>query len=817
MKRTFAKTMKKATALMLAIMLLFSCAVNVMPEQLLVAEAFSEYTMTIVGNGDTSNITYGGAKYGLGDDWTTTGDGLWTSTAASDDNLSVSVSGGKLYITVKSEAVTKVYFGVQDGNLSKWCETTVSPSAVTYYVQDDGSLSTVAPGAVFESYTMTVVGYGKDSSNITYGGAKYGLGSDWNTTGDGLWTSTSASDDNLSVSISDGKMYMTVKSAALTDIYFGVQDDGLGSWCQTTVAAAATTYYVQADGSLSTTAPTYAEDVVPSDSDVSDSDVSDSDVSDSDADNTFTVDTSAYSGDVWGSYIDSDGNEQWYNWNKQEVVSQTWTDNICTLMVKAAISSITLGVGSLDAIDVEIGGYYYSTADGVVSELPSDDDETSDSDVSDSDVSDSDVSDSDVPETENKFYIDTTAYSGNVWGSYTDAAGKTQWYNWDSQDVITQSWNGNVCTLEVIGEASNITISVASMTAIPVEIGGYYYSTADGIVSELPSDDDETSDSDVSDSDVSDSDVSDSDVSDSDVIDESEYATGTFVIDTTKFAGNVWGSYVDQNGDTQYYSWDDQSVISQKWNGYYCTLTVKEPVARITLAVYPLDEISVEVGGKYYSTADGIIEGVRVSNYVAPVIADGIDAHVILHYVRADGNYDGWGVGIWGEVAPGVWKDETVMLKTDKDGLGLIELDENGFDKDGYKVAIISIASYPVAELGFKLHQNNWAVEDEWNKDRYIDVTSLTEDDDVLHVYVYEGVEEIFYDEYDEENHNKFLAASSGSVLGAFSTGRFGTSSSSSASGSVITVCVVSSVLAVAGVAVLAWYMNSVRKEEESL
>jgi len=697
-KKTLFKNVRKACALMLAIMLLFSCVVNAAPVAQLTAKAAAGDTITIVGAG---NVTWGEVDWLTGDSF----DGSnWDGWAA---KTSVTCDGSRTaLITIPDDSYTFTYIKVYDSVVGSNVEFAAPAAAATYYICSDGTVTTTNPADSFQPYTVSVVGLGQ----LTW--AQAGIWIDSEQKYYTVDTSGSTSNEYFSISVSGNTATVTVTSSEVTSFDVTVYDSSLGANAWGKLASAGT-YYVTEDssvnGGFSATPPAPAV----SDSDVSDSDVSDSDVSDSDV---------------------------------------------------------------------------------------------SDSDVSGSDVSDSDVSDSDAPQT-GSFTIDTSNFSGNVWGSFTDGTGTKQWYNWDDQSVVSQSWAGNICTLLVQAAVQNLTVSVGSLPEVSVEFDEHYYSTADGVVTELPSDDD------TSDSDVSDSDVSDSDVSDSDVPEDLEFVTGSFKINTGAAPGDVWGSYTDENGNTQWYNWGDQSVIAQSWSGYVCTLTVVGKAANITVSCGTMAEIPAQIGGYYFSTSEGVVEG-DAPVYNTPTtsttteVAEGVDASVVIHYVRADGNYDGWGVGIWGEVAPGVWKDETIMFNTNNDGQGVAELDDKGFDKDGYKVAIISLSEYPVEQLGFKLHQNNWAVEDQWNKDRYIDVSGL-EDGDVLNVYIYEGEEKIFYDNFDETLHGKFLAASSGSVLGAFAS-----RSAESTNIGTIAISVICVVLAGAGVAVLAWYMTSNREKE---
>lgn len=116
--------------------------------------------------------------------------------------------------------------------------------------------------------------------------------------------------------------------------------------------------------------------------------------------------------------------------------------------------------------------------------------------------------------------------------------------------------------------------------------------------------------------------------------------------------------------------------------------------------------------------------------YLLIETAKGEKADLVFHYLREDGNYDKWSVGIWAEVTSGAWKDAQITQNA--------ELDEYGA-----ATYTVDLSEWPQTEIGFAVNYNNWEKKD-YDADRYVDVSGV-EAGEVLNVYLYEGDSKIYY------------------------------------------------------------------------
>lgn len=116
--------------------------------------------------------------------------------------------------------------------------------------------------------------------------------------------------------------------------------------------------------------------------------------------------------------------------------------------------------------------------------------------------------------------------------------------------------------------------------------------------------------------------------------------------------------------------------------------------------------------------------------YLLVETAKGEDAELVFHYLRNDGVYDEWAVGIWAEVTSGTWKDAQISQNK--------ELDEYGA-----ATYTVNLAEWPKTEIGFAVNYNNWEKKD-YDADRYVDVSGV-EAGEILNVYLYEGDGKIYY------------------------------------------------------------------------
>ncbi len=116
--------------------------------------------------------------------------------------------------------------------------------------------------------------------------------------------------------------------------------------------------------------------------------------------------------------------------------------------------------------------------------------------------------------------------------------------------------------------------------------------------------------------------------------------------------------------------------------------------------------------------------------YLLIETAKGEKADLVFHYLREDGNYDDWSVGIWAEVTSGAWKDAQITQNA--------ELDEYGA-----ATYTVDLSEWPKTEIGFAVNYNNWEKKD-YDADRYVDVSGV-EAGEVLNVYLYEGDGNIYY------------------------------------------------------------------------
>ncbi len=108
----------------------------------------------------------------------------------------------------------------------------------------------------------------------------------------------------------------------------------------------------------------------------------------------------------------------------------------------------------------------------------------------------------------------------------------------------------------------------------------------------------------------------------------------------------------------------------------------------------------------------------------------GEDADLVFHYLRKDGNYDNWTVGIWAEVTAGTWKDAQIEQNAD-------------LDEYGAATYTVNLADWPKTQIGFGVNYNNWEKKD-YAADRYVDVSGV-EAGEILNVYLYEGDGTIYY------------------------------------------------------------------------
>ncbi len=110
--------------------------------------------------------------------------------------------------------------------------------------------------------------------------------------------------------------------------------------------------------------------------------------------------------------------------------------------------------------------------------------------------------------------------------------------------------------------------------------------------------------------------------------------------------------------------------------------------------------------------------------------AKGEDADLVFHYLREDGVYDEWAVGIWAEVTAGTWKDAQITQNKD-------------LDEYGAATYTVDLSYWPKTKIGFAVNYNNWEKKD-YAADRYVDVSGV-EAGEILNVYLYEGDGKIYY------------------------------------------------------------------------
>lgn len=134
-------------------------------------------------------------------------------------------------------------------------------------------------------------------------------------------------------------------------------------------------------------------------------------------------------------------------------------------------------------------------------------------------------------------------------------------------------------------------------------------------------------------------------------------------------------------------------------------------------------------GATKFSTATA--EKFKNYRYLLIETAKGEDADLVFHYLRSDGIYDDWTVGLWAEVTADNWKNAQITKNA--------ELDEYGA-----ATYTVSLNEWPKTEIGFAVNYNNWAMKD-YDGDRYVDVSDV-EAGQILHVYLYENDGTIYYE-----------------------------------------------------------------------
>ncbi len=802
------KIAKKTVVVLLAVMMLFSGMVFAVPKAQLTAEAAGGSFVIDGTNNQTGFSVWG--QYSLADGTVTD---AWYNYNDSSV-ISQSWNGYKCTVSTSAE-LSKLTVQVTGSQ-------TISPSfGTTYYIAEDGSLTTTNPATppeeTFSPYTITVVPYGTGS--ISDGEANVGMTSgDWATK---IWTSSSQSGEHFGVDVTSGSLVVTITDETVNAVYIGFNDPTHG-WLSQNVSASGAVYYVTYEGKL-TTDPTKVE---PEVTDPDEPEVTFT---------PFNIVVNGYgtmSADTFACiYGESTANwlENMNSGGSSDNAEMTIADNVLTLTIKNADvgyvgfdfkGDVAAWVGDIPAVEA----VYYLHPDGTLKTEAPEMEEPAKCTLT-------------VNYLGEAAWLLGTFHDGDTWpvndGKTAEFAADGEWLT-ATINTIDTSIPYSSCefcigadSADWSGTKYDVPLTEGAATVWMVEgISGIFATKEEALAAQ-----------------------------------SGGAAEDTTIIVHYKSADSMSGwcvGYWYENEDGTWTTKDADFTYTDSY-GYVAVIEIDSVPSEVGFKIHRRAYFTTGGTNNWYKEDVSVNRKIAVTNGFAEVwlekgseavdtnaadkeifdqttatefknnryvtikiqtTADPVDAHIVIHYARKDGDYDKWGVGIWGEVSVGKWKDETILFKTDDyktDPYGkelLIELDENGFDEDGYKVAIIPTYGYPVKEIGFKLHQDNWLVEDEWNKDRYIDITGL-KDDDILHVYVYEGEEEIFLDEYDEKLHKEFFeeTVSGSSVLGAFFSRSEATASGSS---NVVAVFVTLGViLAAAGTTALVWYLRKSAKKNE--
>lgn len=133
------------------------------------------------------------------------------------------------------------------------------------------------------------------------------------------------------------------------------------------------------------------------------------------------------------------------------------------------------------------------------------------------------------------------------------------------------------------------------------------------------------------------------------------------------------------------------------------------------------------------------VDNVAPAQEAAPVVIEGDELPVKVHYHRYDGNYEGWNLWIWPEGGEGV----SYTFNGEDDFGAVAEFGVPGATADG--------------RVGIIVRLNNWEAKD-GDSDRFIPVSKMNADG-VLEVWLIQGDLSLYYDVNDIDLSPKFISA----------------------------------------------------------
>ena len=176
---------------------------------------------------------------------------------------------------------------------------------------------------------------------------------------------------------------------------------------------------------------------------------------------------------------------------------------------------------------------------------------------------------------------------------------------------------------------------------------------------------------------------------------------------------------VPAGGTKQGFIVKEDGTWNKDWDGDRFVKT--EGFIAGTIDVY-VTEATEAVTVEYKNAVEG--------TYVAPEEPEEDNLTIQFHYLREDGNYDGWNVAAWDGASGATF-----------------EKDDNGYITDANGAVAISEVTPGSTKIGFivrySIEGNDWAAKD-WDGDRFVEIKDYVSG--TIHVYVTSGQEAIVVD-----------------------------------------------------------------------